>query len=504
MARTYFHKLGTYIADLEGLQQLLQNHTSFSFNEPIYNDTQQLLSKSIEVLVFLSYLFEHKIYKDTYLSEPGRDICFSELFTEKGGEFLVVLLKEAIVISTASDSINEYLVTEDVCQLCPTLFDGKCSLRVLTGSEYLERAKRAAEQSIPESSVMVQLQHSLEKYKDAASQLSYEERDSICAKYLQMEFYNGVVQLTLCCASSSPLIQASGADMLFSPIVSMLQQASLLSKENLISALGVILEQDNKLIHKTVYTWLLNNEEMDTLLDKFASSKTVQISLPPFLQHENDFELAITLDWLSKFYERINNIDLATHWLLVLASDTDGISLIKRTAFLEKALQLLQDFNGNGSKAQTVANLIRAAKIQQQIIKFAPGQVKLGDKLFSINALFNIAFESGCWAEAICLFNMKFSSCGYSEIDYRLLRNLWTRFFNEFSSVEGLQAPLLSLGQTVNGSVAFPSNFVMRLLEEFCILHGAKSIVVTDLMANIGLPLEIIEDGKAVIKKIKK
>jgi len=402
----FLEKNKTFIEGLAGPDSLQrvssqQEQIAIQGEHQALHSLQKLISNIIEGISFAQMLFDEQVERvfmalDDRTRQDLRDLTYELLFASDIGRDVAKTLVKAIVNRNIENGSNVDTVAEALRRRCGSF----CSADDVIIFKAQEQLKKASEVGGSSDRGRNLLNESLRLFKQVAGSLSFENLQAAVNEFAQLQFFAGAFSLALVVARESdrgnralswvkegkPLPDSREAyyvfrrrcyDIVFRTIDSMreffknepemidgrLTRSATIQQE----ANDQVNESDDELFHFELYSWYLENQEIDRLLavDSPFVADFLSKSAENQLQHA---------DLLWQYHARREQFYEAATVQLNLAKSTHDISLARRMEYLSRAkANASSPTTGVGRQTRQVllyeiTELLDVANIQDELL----------------------------------------------------------------------------------------------------------------------------------------
>uniref|UniRef100_A0A336MUH0 CSON006340 protein n=1 Tax=Culicoides sonorensis TaxID=179676 RepID=A0A336MUH0_CULSO len=281
-------------------------------------------------------------------------------------------------------------------------------------------------------------------------------------------------------------------------------------KSQILQIVGHALQSSDKLLHNSVYEWLLSRDLLSELLGISEQSLGEFLSRSAARAPDN---LKLS-DLLWKYHERNGQHSAAARILDNLASsETEAIDLQQRIEYLARAIMCMRsDSVGasahNGVLLKELEDKLEIARVQKQILDAvgtftATNNTK--DAIRSLNSsLYNMTHLYSDFCEDFDLWECKLMilSCSHHN-DPLLIESVWTKILDKElqlpdTNTEKVRHMLLKVQSLAaeygNGGYCFPLRFIVREMEVRCFKLRVYDSPVPEALLAMNLDIDSLLD----------
>jgi nuclear pore complex protein Nup155 len=489
----------------------LKRETRFKAEQRSLFYLYQLVLRSIEAISLLRIALEYKVS----LEEPLARLSFSDLVTTTEGSLAAKTMTKALM--RGRNENNQFLIKQ-LREQCPTFFSVS-DLWHYQGYRSLSNAKLSGS---PVARAKF-LKESLDQFLNSCHMWDTEDcldvLQGICEDYMLLNYYEGVVKLSLACAKHFHDAAASDLSGVKQTWKRRCYGCILLALHRLLGANGaspqaveemVTLDDDtrNKCVeevfhfalaseddsfHNLLYTWLYERGHSHLLtsirsdyIEEFLKEKDQDLLVKLYMD-QHKYLVAAKVWWARAHEDSVGEDEYATSSALVVANNPD---IVKRQYYVSKALGCLKSLEDVGEATEAIREVrdvldvlqlqVRVLKSLEQLVVELETSSSTTDeqlrerktdvqlltfKLFDASTLYNrFASKYDMWAECLHIIHV----CKSEEAD--VIATLWRKIlfsllpqssnnaaFNAWRLDQCEKAGLLATSSSGSGGSTFES-----------------------------------------------
>ncbi|KAG7378898.1 hypothetical protein PHYPSEUDO_009330 [Phytophthora pseudosyringae] len=447
----------------------LKRETRFKAEQRSLYYLYLLVLRSIEAISLLRIAQEYKVS----LEEPLARLSFSDLVTTTDGSLAAKTMTKALM--RGRNENNQFLIKQ-LREQCPTFFS-VADLWHYQGYRSLSNAKLSGSPVARKNF----LKESLEQFLNSCHMWDTEDcldvLQGICEDYTLLNYYEGVVKLSLACAKH--FHDAAASDMsgvkqtwkrrCFGCILLALHKllggaanASPQAVEEMVTlddetrnkcveeVFHFALASEDDSFHNLLYTWLYERGHSHLLtsirsayIEEFLKEKDQDLLVKLYMD-QHKYLVAAKVWWARAHEDTMGGSEYATSSALVVANNPD---IVKRQYYVSKALGCLKSLEDMGEASEAikeVRDVLDVLQLQMRVLKALEQQVieletssstsdeqlrerktdvrLLTFKLFDASTLYNqFASKYNMWTECLHIIH----ACKSEEAD--VIATLWRK-----------------------------------------------------------------------------
>ncbi|KAK1932415.1 Nuclear pore complex protein [Phytophthora citrophthora] len=490
----------------------LKRETRFKAEQRSLYYLYQLVLRSIEAISLLRIAQEYKVS----LEEPLARLSFSDLVTTTDGSLAAKTMTKALM--RGRNENNQFLIKQ-LREQCPTFFSVS-DLWHYQGYRSLSNAKLSGSPVARKNF----LKESLEQFLNSCHMWDTEDcldvLQGICEDYTLLNYYEGVVKLSLACAkhfhdaAASDLsgVKQTWKRRCFGCILLALHKllggaanASPQAVEEMVTLddetrnkcveelFHFALASEDDSFHNLLYTWLYERGHSHLLtsirspyIEEFLKEKDQDLLVKLYMD-QHKYLVAAKVWWARAHEDSLGEDEYATSSALVVSNNPD---IVKRQYYVSKALGCLKSLEDVGEAAEAikeVRDVLDVLQLQVRVLKALEQQVielettsstsdeelrqrktdvqLLTFKLFDASTLYNrFTSKYDMWMECLHIIHV----CKSEEAD--VIATLWRKIifsllpqsssnaaFNAWRLDQCEKAGLLATSSSAGGGSSFES-----------------------------------------------